>query len=280
MNNNFNTPAEVIEANINGGVKKANLSFVKLILLGIWAGGFVALGANTSSVAAHGISNVGLARTLAGTIFPVGLIMIILIGGELFTGNGLIVMAVLDKKTTWKKMIRNLFLVYLANLVGSLVIVFLTSFSGQLDYSDGLLGAYTIKVALGKTGITFLKGVTSGILCNVLVCLAILVAASARDTVGKIWACFFPIFAFVIGGFEHCVANMYYIPAGILAASNPAYVSKAAEAYGITADQCASLNAAGMLNNLIPVTLGNLIGGIVCVGLMAYAIYIKESHQK
>ncbi len=280
MNSSINSPAEAIEANINGGVVKANLPLGKMILLGILAGAFIAIGGASSNVAVHSIADVGLARTLAGAIFPVGLMMIVLVGGELFTGNCLLVMGVLDKKITWLQMARNLCVVYLSNLVGSLIIDALVFYSGQYDYTGGLLGAYTIKVALAKATITPVKGFTSGIMCNIFVCVAILAAAAAKDASGKIWAIFFPILAFVASGYEHCVANMYYIPAGMFAASNPAYVAKAQEVYGITAAQCEALSVGGMIQNLIPVTLGNIVGGSVCLGLLCFSIYRINWNKK
>lgn len=280
MDNQFNTPSQIIEANINGAVGKANLPLVKMILLGIMAGAFIALGGATSSTAVHSIADVGLARTLAGAIFPVGLMMIVFVGGELFTGNCLITMAVLDKKVTVMKMVRNLVVVYFSNLVGALIVDFLIFYSGNLDYTGGLLGAYTIKVAIAKANITPVKAVTSGILCNILVCMAILMAGAAKDIAGKVWAIFFPIWAFVVGGFEHCVANMFYIPAGMIAATNPDYVAKAEEVYGITAAQCENLTVLHSLNNFIPVTIGNIIGGAVCVGVMYFLIHKKDWNEK
>lgn len=280
MDKHFNTPAEVIEGNINGGVGKATLPLGKMILLGIMAGAFIALGGATSSTAVHSITDVGLARTLAGAIFPVGLMMIVFVGGELFTGNCLIAMAVLDKKVTAVQFIRDLAVIYFSNLVGALLVDVLIFYSGNLDYTNGLLGAYTIKVAVTKVGITPVKALTSGILCNMLVCLAILAAGAAKDIAGKIWAIFFPIWAFVVGGFEHCVANMFYIPAGMLAASNPDYVAKAEEAYGITAEQCANLTVLKSLNNFIPVTIGNIIGGAVCIGVAYFFIFRKDWNKK
>ncbi|MCI6629946.1 MAG: formate/nitrite transporter family protein [Lachnospiraceae bacterium] len=279
MENNFNSPDQVILGNIKTGVVKAERSIPQMILLGIMAGAFIALGGATSNVAVHGIKDVGLSRALAGAIFPVGLMLIVFVGGELFTGNCLISMAVLDKKTSIGKMIRNLVIVYFSNLLGALIIDYLIFFSGELNYSGGGLGAYTIKVAIAKINISPVAGVTSGILCNMLVCLAILAAGAAKDITGKVWAIFFPIWAFVIGGFEHCVANMFYIPAGMLAASNPDYVAKAEELYGITAEQCASLTVAGSLNNFIPVTIGNIIGGAVFIGLMYFLIVVKTGKK-
>ena len=161
-------------------------------------------------------------------------------------------------------------------LIGALIIDTLIYFSGNLDYTGGLLGAYAIKVAVGKVGISPLKGITSGILCNILVCIAILMAVAATDIVGKVWAIFFPIMAFVVGGFEHCVANMFYIPVGMMAAQNPVYVAKAQEAYGLTAEQIQGLTILHSLNNFIPVTIGNILGGMVFVGIPCYFIYKKK----
>lgn len=280
MGNNFNAPEEVIRGNINAGVAKAERPLGQMILMGIMAGAFIALGGACSNVAVHGITDVGLSRTLAGAIFPVGLMLIVLVGGELFTGNCLIAMAVLDGKTTLAKMLKNLAVVYCSNLAGALLIDVLILLSGQLNYSGGGLGAYTIKVALAKVTIQPGAAVASGILCNMLVCLAILTAGAAKDVAGKVWAIFFPICAFVIGGFEHCVANMFYIPAGILAASRPQYVAKAEELYGITAQQCAELTAAGSLRNLVPVTFGNVLGGAVFIGVVYFLIYIRGGKKE
>ena len=277
MDKIFNSPEEVIEANICGGEKKVSLPLLKMILLGIMAGAFIALGAATSSTAAHAVTNVGLSRFVAGAIFPVGLMLITFIGGELFTGNCLTSMGAMDHRFSWGKVVRDLCIIWLSNLVGALIIVALTYFSGNLDYSAGLLGAYSIKVALGKATITPIKGIASGILCNILVCAAILMGAAAKDISGKVWAIFFPIMAFVVGGFEHCVANMFYIPMGMLAATNDTYVAKAAEAYGITADQLANLSVAGFFANQIPVTIGNILGGMVFVGLPCYLAHCKKN---
>lgn len=273
MENIYNTPAETIDGNIRAGVTKANLNIWKMIFMGIMAGVFIALGGEASNVAVHNIQNVGIARLVAGLIFPVGLMMIVLIGGELFTGNCLLIMDIMDKKVTVLQVVRNLVVVYFSNMLGALLATALTFASGQFDYSSGLLGAYTIKVAVGKCNLDFFPAVCSGILCNILVCIAILMAGTAKDIIGKLVAILFPIMAFVTSGFEHCVANMFYIPAGMFAAINPSYVQAADEAYGLTAEQIhASLSLQGYLSNLIPVTLGNIIGGMVCVGIVFYEI--------
>ena len=273
MENIYNTPAETIDGNIKAGVTKANLNIWKMIFMGVRSGVFIAFGGEASNVAAHAITNVGLARVVAGLIFPVGLMMIVLVGGELFTGNCLLIMDIMDKKVTVAQVIRNLVVVYFSNMLGAFIVTALTFWSRQFNYSSGLLGAYTIKVAVGKCSLDFFPAFCSGILCNILVCIAILMAGTAKDIIGKLFAILFPILAFVTSGFEHCVANMFYIPAGILAATNPDYVRMAEEAYGLTADQIHSaLSFSGYLSNLGPVTLGNIIGGMVCVGIVFYEI--------
>lgn len=280
MENSFYTPSEVIKSNIKSAVAKANLPLAKMILLGMIAGAFIAFGGAASSVAAHGVADVGLARSIAGAIFPVGLMLVVFTGSELFTGNSLMIMAVIDKKITLLKMIRNLVVVYFANFIGALIIDVLVFLSGQFDFSGGGLGAYTIKVALAKTSIAPVTAVISGILCNILVCLAIVLAGTAKDSIGRIFGIFFPIAAFVVCGFEHCVANMFYIPAGMLAATNTAYVQKAHELYGITAQQCSSLTHFAGTESLLFVTIGNIIGGVLFVGVVLYMAHIKLSGKK
>ena len=281
MENNFNAPAEVFELNMKAGEGKVKLSLLKCILLGIMAGAFIAFGGATSSAAVHNIANQGLAKTLAGCIFPVGLMMIVFVGGELFTGDCLMIAGVADKRFSAGAMIKTLIVVWLSNLVGALIISALVYFSGLLDYSNGALGAYTIKVAYGKVSLAPFRAVCSGILCNILVCIAVLMATAAKDIAGKVWAIFFPILAFVIGGWEHCVANMFYIPAGIFASCNADYVAKAEELYGISAESiAASVNIGGFIHNQIPVTIGNILGGMVFVALPLYAIHKSKACNK
>ena len=276
MGNLMNTPAEIVEANIKSGEGKGNLPMGRMILMGMLAGAFIAIGGAASNTAAHAIENVGVARAVAGSIFGVGLMLVVFMGAELFTGNCLMITSVMDKKITWAKAIRNLVVVYFSNLLGALIFDILLIYSGNLNYTSGLLGAYTIKVAIGKIALSPVQCVTSGILCNILVCFAVLMAVAAKDIVGKIWAIFFPIWAFVICGFEHCVANMFYIPAGIMAKANPAYVEKAIEAYGLTMEQIDGLNVINSFANFIPVTIGNIIGGMIFVGLPMYLIHRKR----
>lgn len=262
----------------NGTAAKAVKPVAKIFVAAIMAGMFIAFGGSSSNVAVFGIENVGLARTLAGCIFPVGLMLIVLVGGELFTGNCMMIGGVMTGRIKAMQMIRVLVTVYLGNLVGSLIVSFLAYYSGQWKYGAGALGAYTIKVAFGKLNLSFGTAVASGILCNILVCVAALMASASKDAVGKIFGCFFPIWAFVIAGYEHCVANMYYIPAGIIAAMDPAFAQKAMELYGYTAEDLAMLNPVNMIvNNLIPVTIGSIIGGMLFVAVPYVYLYNKKA---
>lgn len=280
VTNFFNPPAALTQAKINEGKAKTELPIWKVLLLGIFAGMFIAIGASSSSLAVHAMANPGLAKLVAGLIFPVGLMMIVFIGGELFTGDCMMIIGVMDKKYSVLQMIKVLVLVWLSNFVGSMIIVGLVYGCGQYDMSSGVLGAYTIKVALGKATLTWGKAIASGIMCNILVCIAVLMGGAARDVGGKIFAILFPIMAFVVGGYEHCVANMYYIPAGMVAATNPAYKQAAMETYGFTAEQLANLDITHLVvNNLIPVTIGNMIGGMVFIGAALYVLH-KNSLQK
>jgi formate/nitrite transporter len=179
----------------------------------------------------HAVANVGLARLVAGCVFPVGLMMIVFVGGELFTGDCLMIVGCMHKEFSVWKMIKVLIVVWTSNLIGSVLFAAMVNASTQYNFTSGLLGAFTIKVAMGKLGMSFSSAFISGILCNFFVCIAVLMAAAAKDIAGKVWAIFFPIMAFVVSGYEHCVANMYYIPAGIFAAGNEAYVQKAMETY-------------------------------------------------
>ena len=273
----ISTPPQIVAANMNAAKGKTELPLLRMILLGIFAGLFIAGGASASSLAMHAISNVGLARLVAGAIFPVGLMMIVLVGGELFTGDCLMIMGCVHGKFSAAKMIKVLVVVYLSNFLGSVLFAELVNLSGQYSYTNGLMGAFTIKVAMGKVNLSFGAAFASGILCNIFVCMAVLMAMAAKDIAGKVWAIFFPILAFIVSGYEHCVANMYYIPAGIFAASNETYVARAMEAYGYTAAQLADLNWINfVVKNLVPVTLGNIVGGMVFVGLPLYLIHAQK----
>ena len=187
------TIKEVVEKYIEGCQTKMQMSSRRLLGKAAMAGMMIAMGAGISSVAAHTISDVGLARLAAAIVFPVGLMMVILLGAELFTGDCLVAMSIFDGKQKIKDCVKLLFLVYTGNLIGATLTAWFISMSGQLNYSSGMLGAYTIKLAIGKANISFMQGIISGILCNILVCAAILMAMCAKDITGKLLVSFFVI---------------------------------------------------------------------------------------
>ena len=271
----MNTPFQVLEANIQTQIKRSKMGTLKLVLLGVLAGFFIGGGAAASAVVMHTIDNVGIARFIGGIVFTIGLMMITFIGGELFTGCCLMILGVVHRKVRVVSLLRVLALVFFSNMIGAMLATLIVFYSGQYDYSGGLLGAYVIKIALSKSTIPFGTAFCSGIMCNVFVCGAVIMASTAREAGGKIWAMFFPIMVFVVSGFEHCVANMSYIPAGILAKSDAKYATIAMEQYGITAEQLAQISwKAFFVDNLIPVTIGNIVGGMG-LGIVLYLAYEK-----
>ena len=273
--------AEAISAYSNASLNKTKKSTLSIFVKACFAGMFIGMGAAGSNVAAHNIGNVGVARLIAGTVFPVGLMMVILLGAELFTGDCLAAIAVADKKISVIDFIKLLLVVYLGNFVGGVLFSALIACSNQLNYSSGLLGAYTINVAINKVNLNFGVALVSGILCNILVSAAVLMANCSKDVTGKLFVCFFVIMLFVTSGFEHCVANMYYITAGLLAKMNPAYVAVAIEKYGLTQDKIDSLNIITYLcKNLLPVTIGNIIGGSFFVGVPLYYLNSTKAENK
>lgn len=273
-------PSEITEATIASAVRKTKLSIVNMLLLGFLAGAFIAFAGEGSNMAAFNLladpDKYGLGRCLAGAIFGTGLMLVVLAGGELFTGNTMIMAAVLDKKVSIYGMLRNWFFVYIGNFLGSVFLAYMMFESGLFNGGAFLLGGITIKIAAYKIGLTFLQAFYLGIMCNWLVCLAVWMASGSKDLIGKIFAIFFPIWLFITSGFEHSVANMYYIPAGILAKSNPDWV-KAALEHGLKPEALNSLSwGSFFLNNLFPVTLGNIVGGAIFVGSIYWFVYIKN----
>ncbi len=267
------SPAEILQKQSDASVGKANGGLLKLFLLAIMAGGFIAFGACGSLMASFNLTSdpatFGIGKILMGSVFPVGLMMVVMCGAELFTGNCLMVIGALDKKIRWGQIWRNWAIVYVGNFIGSILIVLCAQISGMWESGGGLLGAMTVKTAIGKCGIDFFTAIVMGICCNVLVCLAIWMATGAGDTIGKIFAIWFCISLFIICGFEHSVANMYFIPAGMLAAGNDAYVSLLSlDISGLTMFNFA-------IGNLLPVTIGNIIGGSLFVGATYWLSYRK-----
>lgn len=274
------SPKEMADAYINGAKIKVKTPGIKLLIKAIFAGMMIAFGAAGSQVASHTMVGVGLTRLVAGAVFPMGLMMVVLTGSELFTGDCLMGMAVLRKEIKLREMLRVLAIAYIGNLIGALIIVGLVSLSGQLNYSDGMLAAYTIKTAVAKNSLSFVSAFSSGILCNILVCAAVIMAVASKDVTGKLLSCFFIILLFIVSGYEHCVANMFYLPIGIAAKYNPDYSELAMNAYHMTKEQLSQLNIGNMfIKNLIPVTLGNVVGGMFVLGI-PFAIANSDKKNK
>ncbi|WP_432406560.1 formate/nitrite transporter family protein [Wukongibacter sp. M2B1] len=283
----FYQPSEITEIAIQAGVKKVSISSTKLLLLGILAGSFIAFAAEGSNMAAFNLfsnpQTYGLGKAVAGTIFGTGLMLVLIAGAELFTGNTLIFCALLDGKVSIKGMLRNWSLVYIGNFIGSIFVAYMIVNSGQLGSGGNALATTTIKIASYKTGLEFLPAFFLGLMCNWLVCLAVWMSYGAKDITGKIWSVFFPIWLFITSGFEHSIANMYYIPAGILAKGNPIWLNNALES-GLTIEKLNHLNwHSFFVNNLIPVTLGNIVGGGLFVGIIYWYIYrsnVNNEHAR
>ncbi len=254
--------------------KKAGQNIKKTLVLSFIAGIFIALGAVASTLASFNLLGepkaLGLGKLIQGLTFTPGLIFVLLAGGELFTGNNLMAIAYFDKKISLGSLLKSWIVVYLGNFIGSIFVAFLIYKSGQWKMADNLLAARVILIANSKVNLTFAEGLILGIFCNFLVCLGVWMAFGAKDYVGKVCSAIFPVVAFVVSGFEHSVANMYYIPAGIFAKSVPSFVEKT----GLSSEAFANLNFTNMVSkNLIPVTLGNIIGGAILVGLLYFIAY-------
>jgi len=271
------TPVEILEFASNAGVEKVQKKVSSVLILSFLAGVFLAFAAEGSTMAAHNLlanpAATGLARVLTGAVFATGLMMILLAGGELFTGNTLIVISALDRKVSVRQMLLNWLLVYIGNFTGGLFIAWLMNLSGLFAASGGLLGGMVIKIAAGKVQLPFLTAFILGVMCNWLVCIAIWTSFASRGPAGKIMIVFFVISLFVISGFEHSIANMYYVPAGILAKQNPQWAAMSQ----VSAEQLSDLNWINfVVKNLIPVTLGNIVGGAGMVGIL-FRIAFKEN---
>jgi formate transporter len=262
-------PSEMACRAVDAGASKANCGFPRTFALGVLAGAFIAVGACFYTTVVTGIppALIGPAKLVGGLCFSLGLILVVVGGAELFTGNVLIVMAVLSGRTRLAHLARNWAIVYAGNFVGSLLIAVLAYFAWQWKLGDGAVGATAYSIAARKLSLPFATAFCSGILCNFLVCLAVWLCYAARTVADKVLAIVFPITAFVALGFEHSVANMYFIPYGIMLSHTP----------GFTASPTLTIPAF-LLNNLLPVTIGNIVGGGLLVGAIYWFIYIRTDH--
>jgi formate/nitrite transporter len=254
------------------GAAKASMDAVRLFTLAVLAGAFIALGAIFATVALSGAAGApwGATRVLAGLVFSVGLILVVVGGAELFTGNTLIVMAWAGGRVGTPAVLRSWVIVYAGNFVGALGVALLACVARLHEGGDGAVGTAALGIAAGKLRLAFLQAVALGVLCNVLVCLAVWLSYSARSTADRVVAVVPPIAAFVAAGFEHSVANMYFVPfALLLRLFDPAFVT----ARGVDVDTLTW--PAFLIHNLLPVTLGNMIGGAVLVGLVYWFVYLR-----
>jgi formate transporter len=256
------------------GVAKATYPWLTVFVLGILGGAYIGFGGLLTTCVTFDATaklGTGLTKLVSGGLFSVGLMLVVIAGAELFTGNNLMVSSVMSKEITFAKMMERWVLVYFANFIGALFVGMLFFYSGLWKTGDGALGAAAVKVAYSKVHLTFSEALWRGIGCNWLVCLAVWMALAARQTIGKIFAIFFPIMAFVAMGFEHCIANMYFIPTGIV------FVQKLALPPVAGVDVSILTWTNFLLQNLLPVTIGNIIGGSVFVGMSYWGAYLRPA---
>jgi formate/nitrite transporter len=264
-------PVEMAQRAEQIGVRKTEGDAFATFALAVLAGAFIALGAVFATTIATGNqAGFGAGRLLAGFAFCLGLILVIVGGAELFTGNNLIIMAWASRRVTTRSLLRNWMIVYLGNFVGSIGTVALMFISRQYSFSGGAVGETALSIAVAKVNLDFSQAVVLGILCNMLVCLAVWLSFSARSTVGKIAAVIFPITAFVAAGFEHSIANMYFLPIGLaIKIFDPAFATST----GL--DLAALTPGSAITANLLPVTIGNIIGGSIFVAGVYWLIFLR-----
>ena len=277
QDNHFDSlmPSSMAQKAEDIGVRKAAMPASKLFILAVLAGAYIALGAIFCTTVLAGSSALpyGVARLLGGLVFCLGLILVVVGGAELFTGNNLIVIAWASKKVSMGALLRNWAIVYLGNFVGSVATAILMFLAKQYTSGGGSVGVVALNTAASKVHLGFIQAVALGILCNCLVCLAVWLTYSARSTTDKILAIIFPISAFVAAGFEHSVANMYFIPYGIIIQQfDPAFVASLGDKVNLTGLSWSTFFA----NNLLPVTIGNIIGGSIMVGIVYWTAYLQD----
>ena len=268
----MNSPKEVANNYVGIGRGKAQLPISKMIVLGMLAGMFIALAAVGANTASCTITNASVAKLASACVFPCGLAMVLVAGSELFTGNTLMIIPLMEKEISFGAMLKNWLFVYIGNLIGSLLIVAIACYGTQWNLFGGALAVTTMKVAATKVGYSFGAAVALGTGCNFLVCIAVWISFAAKTVVGKVVGLYMPIMLFVLSGFEHSVANMYYVPAGVVAAGIEKYAALGVEA-GVNVDVLTWGNF--FLHNLLPVTIGNIIGGSILVGLFYWFCYVK-----
>ena len=269
---NSYVPADMARRAEASAIRKGNRDFITAFFLAVQAGSFIAFGSALFTSAVQDSSlGLGLTRLIGGMTFSLGLILVIVAGADLFTGDTLMVMACLSRKITVRQMLRSWTIVFFGNLAGSLAIVMLVSLSGHWVAGENEVGLKALSIANAKVNLTCIQAFSSGMLCNILVCLAIWLCHGCRSVTDKILAILFPITAFVAMGFEHSIANMYFIPAGLLLKTNPEIVGL------MQGVDLSNLTVSGFLfKNLIPVVSGNMVGGAIFVGAVYWVLYLRK----
>lgn len=273
---NLFTPAEIAKNYIAIGKAKVNTPIGRMFLLAVLAGAFIGLGGVGATTAAVSIPYASIGKLVGACIFPGGLTMVLLAGSELFTGNTLLVIPLLEKEIRLAEMLKSWGIVYIGNLVGGFLVAAGIVYSHQISLFNNQMAVSVISTAASKCTLTFGDALIRGIFCNFLVCIAVWISFAAKDVAGKIAGLFFPIMIFVLCGFEHSVANMYYISAGLFANGIPAYSQAALEA-GLDTNALTWGNF--FIKNLLPVTIGNIIGGAVCVGCAYWFLYLRKKEK-
>ncbi|MDO5409722.1 MAG: formate/nitrite transporter family protein [Lachnospiraceae bacterium] len=270
----MNSPAEVAKNYVTIGKGKVNTPVPKMFILAVMAGMFIAMAGVGASTASATVENASLAKFLGAAVFPGGLAMVLIAGSELFTGNTLLLIPLMEKEVSVAGVLKNWVVVYIGNLVGSIIVSAICVWGGQLGLFSNGLAVSALGTAAAKCSMPFMQALIKGIGCNFLVCIAVWMSFAAKDIAGKFFALYLPILIFVVAGFEHSVANMYYITVGLFAKTNPAYLQAAADA----GKDLTNLTWGGLfIGNLLPVTIGNIIGGGVLVGLSYWFTYLRKS---
>lgn len=261
----MHSPLEIARNYIEVGIHKVNLSIFKMVLLGFFAGMFIGFAGIASTTASSTIAAASVAKLVGAMVFPAGMAMVLIAGSELFTGNNLIIIAALEKKITIRKMLKNWVFVYIGNFLGASFVAILVVYGHTPELFGGVLAQAIVNAGKSRTDLNFLESFIRGILCNILVCIAVWMSFAAKRVSGKLLTSFWPIMLFVLCGFEHSIADMYFGVAALLTSAE----------YGIAAEGLTWGNF--FLRNLLPVTLGNIVGGAGIVGFGYWVIYLHRT---
>lgn len=261
----MHSPLEIARNYIEVGIHKTNLSAFKMVILGFFAGMFIGFAGIASTTASSTIAVASVAKLVGAIVFPAGMAMVLIAGSELFTGNNLIIIAVLEKKVTVGKMLKNWFFVFVGNFLGAAFVAILVVYGHTPNLFGGDLAQAIVNAGKSRTDLTVMDSFVRGILCNTLVCIAVWMSFAAKQVSGKLLTSFWPVMLFVLCGFEHCVADMYFGVAALLTSAE----------YGITAEGLTWFNF--LIKSLVPVSLGNIVGGAGIVGFGYWMIYLHRT---